>query len=113
MQRRSAMPTQSFHGRVRLPELAQSGPPGMSAIRSLSGEQRTLRKRAQYARFICALATPLSADFLPRSGLVQFIIYDVIELLALNGQTNWDRVCRLLEQQRTKGGARAEFVGSD
>jgi hypothetical protein len=48
----------------------------MSAIRSLSGEQRTLSKRAQQAQFICALATPLSADFLPRSGLVQYLNYD-------------------------------------
>jgi hypothetical protein len=48
----------------------------MSAIRSLSGEQRTLSKRAQQARFICALATPLSADFLPRSGLVQYLFRD-------------------------------------
>ncbi len=48
----------------------------MSAIRSLSGEQRTLSKCAQQAQFICALATPLSANSLPQSGLVQFIICD-------------------------------------
>lgn len=57
--------------------LARSRPPGMSVFRSLSDEERTLSKLRSQARSICALATPLSANSLPRSGLVQFIIYDV------------------------------------
>jgi hypothetical protein len=42
-----------------------------------------LSKRAQQARFICALATPLSADFLPRSGLVQYLFRDPQRFVAL------------------------------
>jgi hypothetical protein len=54
--------------------MAQSARVERSPIRPLSGEQRTLGKRAQQARFIRVLATPLSVNFLPRRGLVQHII---------------------------------------
>jgi KAP family P-loop domain len=64
--------------------------------------------RTQQARFIFAVATPLSADSLPRSGLVQVLIPDhETEVDFLNCEAISRTVVELLEGNR----ARALTVG--